>query len=90
MSFFSSLSTRRGTAVPFVADNYEVAQTDQDVSYNAIYVGGEGDLVVVPPGGGPAVTHTAITAGMWHGIAASRIVASGTSATGLLGNKYTK
>lgn len=88
MGLFSSLSTRRGTAVPFVADNYEVAKTDEDVSYNAIYVGGDGDLVVIPPGGGSAVTHTAIAGGMWHGIAASRIVALGTTATGLLGNKY--
>lgn len=49
----------------------------------AIYVGGAGDLVVTPYGGGSNVT-LAVVAGAVLPIRVSRVLSTGTTATGLV------
>lgn len=48
-----------------------------------IYVGGSGDVVCITSGG-TTITFTALSSGMIHPIAATRIKATGTTATGIL------
>lgn len=88
MSVFQRLFTNKSTVVDFIADDFEVAKQDQDVRYNAIYVGGEGDLNVIPAKGNTAVTLPGMAGGVWHGIAVRKIISSGTTATNLRGNKF--
>lgn len=58
--------------------------TDLDNLTRAIYVGGDGDLVVHDPEGNP-VTFASLAAGTLLPIRAARVLATGTTATGLVG-----
>lgn len=50
-----------------------------------IYVGGAGNVTVVPLAGGPSVVFTAVAAGTLLPIIATRVMATGTSATLMVG-----
>lgn len=60
---------------------------DLPVSVRAIYVGATGDVVAIGPGdtGTSGITFKAVTAGLWQAIQARRVLATGTSATNLVG-----
>lgn len=49
-----------------------------------IYVGGAGNLVLVPADGGPAVTFTGVPVGTMLEVAARRVNATNTTATNLV------
>ena len=80
---FSNLA--EGLTAP--ADNLiAITPSDStDLAHNsrAIYVGGAGNLVVTPAGGGSNVT-LAVVAGAVLPIRVSRVLSTGTTATGLV------
>lgn len=51
----------------------------------ALYVGGTGGVTVVPASGGAAVLFAGVPAGTVLPIACSKVMATGTSATGIVG-----
>lgn len=55
--------------------------------YSYLYVGGAGDLVLVPENGTTAVTLSSVPGGSWIWIRTSLVKASGTSATNIVGFK---
>jgi hypothetical protein len=79
---FSNLS--EGLTAP--ADNIVAItpsdSTDLAQNSRAIYVGGAGNIVVTPAGGGSNVT-LAVVAGAILPIRVSRVLSTGTTATGL-------
>lgn len=50
-----------------------------------IYVGGSGDLSVTMAGGETPITFVGLAAGVIHPIRASRVLSTGTTATGIIG-----
>lgn len=50
----------------------------------ALYVGVSGNVALIPRDGEAAVTLNGLAAGVWHHVAARRILATGTTATGIL------
>lgn len=49
-----------------------------------LYVGTSGDVALIPAEGESPVTLVGLAAGLWHPISARRILATGTTATGIL------
>lgn len=59
--------------------------TDLPVSLRGIYLGGAGDLRVILVGDTAPVTFGQMAAGGVHGLRIRRVLATGTTATGLVG-----
>lgn len=59
--------------------------TDLPDTTRAIYVGGAGNLAVIMAGGGATITLTGVLAGMIYPLRVARVLATGTTATGLIG-----
>jgi hypothetical protein len=61
---------------------------DDDKQYAggvAVFVNGGGDVTVEPLGGGAPVTYS-LDSGAWVGVMCRKVLASGTTATGLVGH----
>lgn len=54
---------------------------------NALYVGGAGDIAILDEMG-QTVTYTGVAAGLWFPVKAVRVLAAGTTATGLVAGYY--
>lgn len=63
------------------------ADDANDLAYatTAIYVGVEGDVKVDMAGEGTGIVLKGLAAGMWHPIAVTKVYATGTTATDILG-----
>lgn len=61
--------------------------SDLPVPVRAIYVGVSGDVVAIGPGdtGTTGITFKSVSAGVWQAIQARRVLATGTTATNLVG-----
>jgi hypothetical protein len=87
MAFTDSFTGMDGdslSAPGYGAAAITTADTDQNTSFRAIYVGGAGDIKVDMPGGG-TVTFVAVPQGTLLPIRPKRIYATGTTATNLVG-----
>jgi hypothetical protein len=58
-----------------------------DNSYSYFYIGGPGNLAVIPEGGSVAVTYTGLLAGMYVWIRTKQVLAAGTTATLIIGHR---
>jgi hypothetical protein len=70
-----------------VAD-FAAAITTSDTAANIwsyLYVGGAGNIVLVPEGNSSSVTLTALPVGSWVWVRTKQILATGTTATNLVG-----
>ncbi len=67
----------------FVTEASTVAAGDSGLSH-AIYVGGAGDIAVIPIGQTTAVTFVGVPAGTFLPVVVSEVVSTGTTATDLL------
>lgn len=79
-------SWRAGLESP-AEDAFEITpddDTDLDYVTRGIYVGGSGDLEVITKDG-TTIVFTDIAAGIIHPLRVSRVKASNTSATGIIG-----
>ena len=62
----------------------DVSSEDFCQALRAIYVGSSGDLVIDAPNG-ERITYVGLASGVWHPIAAGKIISEGTTAGNLVG-----
>jgi len=59
--------------------------TDLSASTRGLYVGASGDVTVIMERDTAAITFTALAAGVVHPLRVKRVLATGTTATGIVG-----
>lgn len=70
------------------ADFYAISKSDtvnETLAFRAIYVGGDGNIAVVPLDGGTAVVFTGLTAGTILPVRGIRVDSTDTTATAMVG-----
>lgn len=62
-----------------------VTKSDSTVlNFRALYIGGNGNVAIMPAGGGDAVTFTGVVAGSILPVAGSKVMSTNTTATGIV------
>ena len=72
-----------------IADTAAAVTTSDTASnqYTYLYIGGAGDVSVIPENGSTAVVYSSVPAGQYLFIRVSKVNATGTTATNIIGHR---
>lgn len=88
---WESITGRNGAMHTFASATSSGAVTKSDstvLDFNAIYVGGTGDVAIKHTEGGSAVTYASVPAGMILPVAGVRVMSTNTTATNIVWMKW--
>ena len=88
MNYYDASRSPRGNDVPAFPSRAFAITPDDAASQNyafSVYVGGTGDVAVIPAGGDTAITFAGVPAGTVVPLVVKQVLAAGTTATGLIG-----